>query len=61
MEASKGKTKCTFYMFVGVFILCVFVDKLKVDIRAYKVQSQRNIWNGTRLRTAANTLHCLGS
>lgn len=61
MEASKGKTKCMFYMCVCVFILCASVDKLKVDTRAEKVQSKRNFWNGTRLSTATNTFFFLGS
>lgn len=33
-------------MCVCLFVLCVFVDKLKVDTQAEKVQSKRNIWNG---------------
>lgn len=59
MDASKGNTKCMFY--VCLFIQCVFVNKLKVDTWADKVQPKRNIWNGARLSTAANALYCLCS
>lgn len=37
MEASKGKTNCMFYVCLCLFILCVSVDKLKVDTRAEEV------------------------